>query len=133
LPVEGFSAAIDRASAYHELARTCFSSKRPTTENEIAEVRQRLPGWKPHQYVRGRQDAAAAGAAAGSPWLQRRHHPSDTQRGAIKGHGNASWPPSPKTAAQHRCEATMVTFKEREAGSNRGTAAYLERDKQYGA
>ncbi len=46
IAVEGFAAAIDRASAYVEAGADVIFVEAPTSETEIAEIAKRLPGWK---------------------------------------------------------------------------------------
>src|SRR6201997_705465 len=46
IAVEGFAAALDRAAAYGEAGADVIFVEAPTTEEEIATVARRFPGWK---------------------------------------------------------------------------------------
>ncbi|MGA7959268.1 MAG: isocitrate lyase/phosphoenolpyruvate mutase family protein, partial [Xanthobacteraceae bacterium] len=127
IAVEGFSAAIDRASAYHEAGADMLFVEAPTTENEIAEVAKRLPGWKLINMFEGGKTPLLP-----APRLEALGYsvviiPSDTQRAAIKAMQRVL-----AAIAQDGSSASMrgdmVSFKEREALI--GTAAYLERGQE---
>jgi 2-methylisocitrate lyase-like PEP mutase family enzyme len=128
IAVEGFSAAIDRASAYAEAGANVSFVEAPTSETEIAEIAKRLPGWKLINMFEGGKTPLLPAARLQALGYQVVIIPSDTQRAAIKAMqrvlaaiGNDG------SSASMRGD--MVSFKEREAVI--GTAAYLDRDKVY--
>ena len=102
----------------------------PTSENEIAEVAKRLPGWKLINMFEGGKTPLVP-----VPRLEALGYhvviiPSDTQRAAIKGMQRVlAAIARDGSAASMRND--MVSFKEREALID--TAGYLERGKRYGA
>ncbi|MFZ3361052.1 MAG: isocitrate lyase/PEP mutase family protein [Xanthobacteraceae bacterium] len=128
IAVEGFAAAIDRASAYHEAGADVLFVEAPTTEAEIAEVAKRLPGWKLINMFEGGKTPLLP-----VPRLEELGYsiviiPSDTQRAAIKAMQRVLGAiVRDGSAAAMRDD--MVSFKEREMLV--GTAAYLDRDRQY--
>ncbi|MGA7788122.1 MAG: isocitrate lyase/phosphoenolpyruvate mutase family protein, partial [Xanthobacteraceae bacterium] len=128
IAVEGFAAAIDRASAYHEAGADVLFVEAPTTEAEIAEVAKRLPGWKLINMFEGGKTPLLP-----VPRLEVLGYsiviiPSDTQRAAIKAMQRVLGAiVRDGSAAAMRDD--MVSFKEREMLV--GTAAYLDRDRQY--
>jgi 2-methylisocitrate lyase-like PEP mutase family enzyme len=128
IAVEGFSAAIDRASAYLEAGANMAFVEAPTSETEIAEIAKRLPGWKLINMFEGGKTPLIPVSRLEALGYQLVIIPSDTQRAAIKAmqrvlaaiaHDGSS--------ASMRTD--MVSFKEREAVID--TAAYLDRDKLY--
>ena len=128
IAVEGFSAAIDRASAYLEAGANVAFVEAPTSETEIAEIAKRLPGWKLINMFEGGKTPLIPVSRLEALGYQLVIIPSDTQRAAIKAmqrvlaaiaHDGSS--------ASMRTD--MVSFKEREAVID--TAAYLDRDKLY--
>ncbi len=130
IAVEGFAAAIDRASAYIAAGADMIFVEAPTSENEIAEVAKRLPGWKLINMFEGGKTPLVP-----VPRLEALGYhvviiPSDTQRAAIKGMQRVlAAIARDGSAASMRND--MVSFKEREALID--TAGYLERGKRYGA
>jgi 2-methylisocitrate lyase-like PEP mutase family enzyme len=128
IAVEGFSAAIDRASAYVEAGANVSFVEAPTSETEIAEIAKRLPGWKLINMFEGGKTPLLPVPRLEALGFQLVIIPSDTQRAAIKAiqrvlaaiaHDGSS--------ASMRDD--MVSFEEREGVI--GTAAYLDRDKLY--
>jgi 2-methylisocitrate lyase-like PEP mutase family enzyme len=128
IAVEGFAAAIDRASAYIEAGADVIFVEAPTSEAEIAEVAKRLPGWKLINMFEG-------GKTPLLPVSQLEvfgYHiviiPSDTQRAAIKSMQRALAAIA-RDGSSAAVRGDMVSFKEREAII--GTADYLDRSKRY--
>ena len=83
IAVEGFAAAIDRASAYHQAGADMLFVEAPTSEAEIAEIARRLPGWKLINMFEGGKTPLVA-----VPRLEALGYhvviiPSDTQRAAM--------------------------------------------------
>jgi 2-methylisocitrate lyase-like PEP mutase family enzyme len=128
LAVEGFSAAIDRASAYLEAGANMAFVEAPTSEAEIAEIAKRLPGWKLINMFEGGKTPLLAAERLQALGFNLVIIPSDTQRAAIKAMQRvlAAIARDGSSAAMR---GDMVSFKEREAVI--GTAAYLDRDKLY--
>ncbi len=130
IAVEGFPAAIDRACAYIAAGADMIFVEAPTSEDEIAEVAKRLPGWKLINMFEGGKTPLLP-----VPRLEALGYhvviiPSDTQRAAIKAMQRVlAAIAQDGSAASMRSD--MVSFKEREALID--TAAYLERGKRYGS
>jgi len=130
IAVEGFAAAIDRASAYIEAGADMIFVEAPTSEQEIAEIGRSLPGWKLiNMFQGGKTPLLPVGRLE-----QLGYHlviiPSDTQRAAIKAMQRvlAAIARDGSAAAM---SADMATFKEREAVVD--TAGFLDRGKRYGS
>ena len=128
--VEGFSAAIDRASAYLEAGAEMIFVEAPTSETEIAEIAKRLPGWKLINMFEGGKTPLLP-----VPRLEvLGYHvviiPSDTQRAAIKAMQRVLAAIA-RDGSSASMRGDMASFKERETIVD--TAAYLERDKLYGS
>jgi 2-methylisocitrate lyase-like PEP mutase family enzyme len=128
IAVEGFSAAIDRASAYLEAGANMSFVEAPTSETEIAEIAKRLPGLKLINMFEGGKTPLLP-----APRLQALGYhlviiPSDTQRAAIKAMQRALAAIA-RDGSSASMRLDMVSFKEREAVVE--TAAYLDRDKLY--
>ena len=129
IAVEGFDAAIDRACAYIEAGADMAFVEAPTTEDEIAEVARRVPGWKLINMFQGGKTPLVP-----VPRLKELGYhviiiPSDTQRAAIKAMQRvlAAIARDGSAAAM---AADMATFKEREAVVD--TSGFLDRGKRYG-
>ena len=130
IAVEGFGAAIDRVCAYIEAGADMAFVEAPTTEDEIAEVARRVPGWKLINMFQGGKTPLVP-----VPRLKELGYhviiiPSDTQRAAIKAMQRvlAAIVRDGSAAAM---AADMVTLKEREAVVD--TSGFLDRGKRYGA
>jgi len=130
IAVEGFDAAIDRASAYIEAGADMIFVEAPTSEAEIADIAERLPGLKLINMFAGGK----------TPLLPVRrletlgYHcviiPSDIQRAAIKA-AQRVLAAIARDGSSASMADEMVSFKEREAVI--GTAAYLDRGRRYHA
>ncbi len=111
-------------SAYLEAGADMIFVEAPTSEAEIADIAQRLPGLKLINMFEGGKTPLLP-----VPRLEALGYhvviiPSDTQRAAIKAMQRVL-AASPATAAAAAMRDDMVSFKEREALI--GTADYLER------
>jgi 2-methylisocitrate lyase-like PEP mutase family enzyme len=128
IAVEGFSAAIDRASAYLVAGANMAFVEAPTSEAEIAEIAKRLPGWKLINMFEGGKTPLLPAKRLEALGFSLVIIPSDTQRATIKAMQRvlAAIASDGSSAAMR---GDMASFKEREAII--GTAAYLDRDKLY--
>ena len=130
IAVEGFSAAIDRASAFVDAGADMIFVEAPTTEREIAEIARRLPGWKLINMFQGGKTPLLPVARLAELGYHLVIIPSDTQRAAIKAMQRVL-----ATIARDGSSAAlasdMATFQEREAVVD--TAGFLDRDKRYGS
>src|SRR5271168_2216112 len=84
IAVEGFAAAIDRASAYLEAGADVIFVEAPTSEAEIAEIAKRLPGWKLINMFEGGKTPLLPAERLQALGFNLVIIPSDTQRAAIK-------------------------------------------------
>ena len=128
IAVEGFSAAIDRASAYIEAGADVIFVEAPTSESEIAEIAERLPGWKLINMFEGGKTPLLP-----VPRLEALGYhvviiPSDTQRAAIKAMQRVLGAIA-RDGSAASMRGDMASFKEREALVD--TAGYLDRGKLY--
>jgi 2-methylisocitrate lyase-like PEP mutase family enzyme len=128
IAVEGFTAAIERASAYLEAGADMIFVEAPTSESEIAEIAKRLPGWKLINMFEGGKTPLVPVARLEALGYHLVIIPSDTQRAAIKAMQRvlATIARDGSAAAM---SSDMVSFKDREALI--GTAAYLDRSERY--
>ncbi len=128
IAVEGFSAAIDRASAYSEAGAEMIFVEAPTSEAEIAEIAKRLPGWKLINMFEGGKTPLLPVSRLEALGYNVVIIPSDTQRAAIKAMQRvlAAIGRDGSAAAMRN---DMVSFKERETIVD--TAGYLDRGKTY--
>jgi 2-methylisocitrate lyase-like PEP mutase family enzyme len=128
LAVEGFEAAIDRAAAYLGAGADMIFVEAPTSELQIAEIAERLPGRKViNMFAGGKTPLVPVGRLEALGY-----HlvivPSDAQRAAIKAMQRVLATIAREGSAASM-EADMVSFAEREALID--TAAYLERSRHY--
>jgi 2-methylisocitrate lyase-like PEP mutase family enzyme len=128
IAVEGYEAALARAAAYLEAGADMVFVEAPTTEQQIADIAKRLPGYKLINMFHGGKTPLVA-----VPKLQEfGYHvviiPSDTQRAAIRAMQRVL-----ATIARDGSAAAMIddmaSFKEREAII--GTDGFIARDKKY--
>jgi 2-methylisocitrate lyase-like PEP mutase family enzyme len=128
IAVEGYEAALARAAAYLEAGADMVFVEAPTTEQQIADIAKRLPGYKLINMFHGGKTPLVA-----VPKLQEfGYHvviiPSDTQRAAIRAMQRVL-----ATIARDGSAAAMIddmaSFKEREAII--GTDTFIARDKKY--
>jgi len=128
IAVEGFSAAIDRASAYLEAGADMIFVEAPTSEAEIAEIAKCLPGWKLINMFEGGKTPLLPVSRLEALGYHLVIIPSDTQRAAIKAMQRVLAAIARDGSAASTA-SDMVSFKEREALVD--TAAYLDRGKRY--
>ena len=130
IAVEGFSAALDRATAYLEAGADVSFVEAPTSEAEIADIAKRLSGWKLINMFEGGKTPLLPVSRLQALGYQLVIIPSDTQRAAIKAMQRVL-----VAIAQDGSAATMrgdmASFAEREAIVD--TAGYLARGKEYGS
>jgi 2-methylisocitrate lyase-like PEP mutase family enzyme len=128
IAVEGFSAALDRAGAYGEAGADVIFVEAPTSEEEIAAVAKRFPGWKLINMFQGGKTPLLPVARLEQLGYNIVIIPSDLQRAAIAAmqRALAAIARDGSTAAM---TADMASFKEREAVVD--TAGYIARDKRY--
>jgi len=128
IAVEGFAAAIDRASAYLAAGADVSFVEAPTSEAEIAEIAKRLPGWKLINMFEGGKTPLLPVSRLQALGYRLVIIPSDTQCAAIKAMQRVL-----AAIARDGSSATMredmATFAEREHIVD--TAAHLARDKKY--
>jgi 2-methylisocitrate lyase-like PEP mutase family enzyme len=128
IAVEGYSAAIDRAGRYIEAGADVIFVEAPTSEAEIADIAQRLPGWKLINMFQGGKTPLLPIARLQELGYHCVIIPSDTQRAAIKAMQRvlATIARDGSSAAM---SADMVSFKDREAIID--TVGFLDRDTRY--
>ena len=128
IAVEGFAAALDRAAAYGEAGADVIFVEAPTSEDEIAAVARRFPGWKLINMFQGGKTPLLPVSRLEALGYNIVIIPSDLQRAAIKAMQRAldSIARDGSTAAM---TADMASFKEREAVID--TPGYIARDKRY--
>jgi 2-methylisocitrate lyase-like PEP mutase family enzyme len=128
IAVEGFTAALDRASAYIEAGADMIFVEAPRSEDEIAEIARAVPGWKLINMFQGGKTPLLP-----VPRLQDLGYhlviiPSDTQRAAMKAMQRVLQAIA-RDGSSAAMSADMASFKEREAVVD--TAGFLARDKHY--
>jgi 2-methylisocitrate lyase-like PEP mutase family enzyme len=128
IAVEGFAAALDRAAAYGEAGADVIFVEAPTSEDEIAAVARRFPGWKLINMFQGGKTPLLPVSRLEALGYNIVIIPSDLQRAAIKAmqRALAAIARDGSTAAM---TADMASFKEREAVID--TPGYIARDKRY--
>jgi 2-methylisocitrate lyase-like PEP mutase family enzyme len=128
IAVEGFEAALERASAYLAAGADMIFVEAPTSEAEIAEIAKRLPGLKLINMFAGGKTPLLPVQKLEAFGYHVVIIPSDTQRAAIRAMQRVL-----ATIAHDGSAAAMapdmVSFKERELIVD--TQAYVERDKRY--
>jgi len=128
IAVEGFEPAIERASAYLEAGADMIFVEAPTSEEEIAAVAQRLPGWKLINMFQGGKTPLLPTQRLESLGYHLVIIPSDTQRAAITAMQRVLATIA-RDGSSAACSGDMASFKEREAIID--TAGFLARDKRY--
>jgi 2-methylisocitrate lyase-like PEP mutase family enzyme len=128
IAVEGLAAAIDRAAAYLDAGADVSFVEAPASEADIAEIAQRLPGWKLINMFEGGKTPLLPVSRLQALGYQLVIIPSDTQRAAIKAMQRVlAAIARDGSAASMRND--MASFAERETIVD--TAAYLARGKNY--
>ena len=128
IAVEGFDAAIDRASAYIEAGADMIFVEAPTSEAEIADIAKRLPGLKLINMFAGGKTPLLPVQQLEALGYHCVIIPSDLQRAAIKA-AQRVLAVIARDGSSASMADEMVSFKEREAVI--GTAAYLDRGRRY--
>jgi 2-methylisocitrate lyase-like PEP mutase family enzyme len=130
IAVEGFDKALERAAHYLEAGADMIFVEAPTTEQEIAAIARRLPGYKLINMFHGGKTPLLPAARLHELGYHVVIIPSDTQRAAIKAMQRVL-----AAIARDGSAAAMIgdmaSFQEREAVVD--TAGYLARDRRYGA
>jgi 2-methylisocitrate lyase-like PEP mutase family enzyme len=128
IAVEGFDAAINRASAYIEAGADMIFVEAPTSEAEIAEIAKRLPGLKLINMFAGGKTPLLPVQRLEAFGYHCVIIPSDIQRAAIKA-AQRTLAAIAHDGSSASVAGEMVSFNEREAVI--GTAAYLDRGRRY--
>jgi 2-methylisocitrate lyase-like PEP mutase family enzyme len=128
IAVEGFEPAMDRASAYIEAGADMIFVEAPTTEQQIIDIAERLPGFKLINMFHGGKTPLLPVSRLEKIGYHVVIIPSDTQRAAIKAMQRVLATISRDGSASAMVD-DMASFAEREAVVD--TAGYLERDKRY--
>jgi 2-methylisocitrate lyase-like PEP mutase family enzyme len=128
IAVEGYEAALARAGAYLEAGADMVFVEAPTTEQEIADIARRLPGFKLINMFHGGKTPLLPVSRLQEFGYHVVIIPSDTQRAAIKAMQRVL-----ATIARDGSAAAMIddmaSFKEREAVID--TASFLALDRKY--
>jgi 2-methylisocitrate lyase-like PEP mutase family enzyme len=128
IAVEGYEAALARAGAYLEAGADMVFVEAPTTEQEIADIARRLPGFKLINMFHGGKTPLLPVSRLQEFGYHVVIIPSDTQRAAIKAMQRVL-----ATIARNGSAAAMIgdmaSFKEREAVVD--TASFLALDRKY--
>jgi 2-methylisocitrate lyase-like PEP mutase family enzyme len=128
IAVEGYNAALDRAAAYLEAGADMIFVEAPTTEQQIADIARRLPGYKLINMFHGGKTPLLPASRLQEFGYHVVIIPSDTQRAAIKAMQRVL-----ATIARDGSAAAMIddmaSFRDREAVID--TAGFLARDRQY--
>ena len=130
IAIEGFAAAIDRASAYREAGADMLFVEAPTTEAEIAEVAKSVSGWKLINMFEGGKTPLLPVAKLETLGYHLVIIPSDTQRAAIKAMQRVLEAIG-RDGSAAAMRGDMVSFKDREVLVD--TAGYLHRSDRYGS
>lgn len=130
IAVEGFSAAIDRASAYAEAGADVLFVEAPTSLEQIEKIAEALPGPKLMNMFHGGKTPLVSASVLKDLGYQIIIIPSDTQRAAIHAMNRVL------AAIRHDGDSgkmieDMASFSEREEIV--GTAEYMEKEALYGA
>ena len=130
IAVEGFDAAIDRASAYIDAGADMIFVEAPTSEAQIADIAKRVPGMKLINMFAGGKTPLLPVKRLEALGFHCVIIPSDIQRAAIKA-AQRVLAAIARDGSSASMAGEMVSFSEREGVI--GTAAYLERGKRYHA
>src|SRR3984893_7243127 len=128
IAVEGYAAALDRAAAYLEAGADMIFVEAPTTEQQIADIARRLPGYKLINMFHGGKTPLLPASRLQDFGYHVLIIPSDTQRAAIKAMQRVL-----ATLARDASPPAMIddmaSFRDREAVVD--TVGYLARDRRY--
>ena len=128
IAVEGFSAAIDRASAYAEAGADILFVEAPTSLEQIEKIADALPGPKLMNMFHGGKTPLVSASVLKSMGYQIVIVPSDLQRAAIHGM-NRALAAIKRDGDSGSMIEDMVSFKEREEIV--GTSEYVEKEALY--
>jgi 2-methylisocitrate lyase-like PEP mutase family enzyme len=128
IAVEGFEAAIERASAYLAAGADMIFVEAPTSEEQIADIARRLPGYKLINMFHGGKTPLLSAARLQELGYQMVIIPSDTQRAAIKAMQRVLAAISRDGSAAAMIN-DMASFKERDEVI--ATAEFISRDRRY--
>jgi 2-methylisocitrate lyase-like PEP mutase family enzyme len=128
IAVEGFEAAIDRASAYIEAGADMIFVEAPTSEAQIADIARRVPGLKLINMFAGGKTPLLPVQRLETFGFNCVIIPSDIQRAAIKA-AERTLAAIARDGSSASMAGDMVSFKEREALVD--TDAYLDRGRRY--
>lgn len=130
IAVEGFAAALDRAAAYLEAGADMIFVEAPTTEDQIADIAKRLPGYKLINMFHGGKTPLLPASRLQELGYHVVIIPSDAQRAAIRAMQRVLAAIARDGSAAAMID-DMASFKEREAVVD--TPGYLARDRRYSA
>jgi 2-methylisocitrate lyase-like PEP mutase family enzyme len=128
IAVEGFDAAIDRCHAYVAAGADVAFLDAPTSEQQIAEIARRLPGWKLINMFQGGKTPLLPVSRLQELGFQIVIIPSDLQRAAIKAM-QRTLAAIARDGSSAKIIDDLAPFEEREALV--ATAEFLERGKRY--
>jgi 2-methylisocitrate lyase-like PEP mutase family enzyme len=128
IAVEGFEAAIDRASAYIEAGADMIFVEAPTSEAQIADIAKRVPGLKLINMFAGGKTPLLPVQRLEALGFSCVIIPSDIQRAAIKA-AQRTLAAIARDGSSASMAGDMVSFKEREALVD--ADAYLDRGRRY--
>jgi 2-methylisocitrate lyase-like PEP mutase family enzyme len=130
IAVEGYAAALNRASAYLAAGADVIFVEAPVNEEQIADIARQLPGYKLINMFHGGKTPLLPTARLQELGYHIVIIPSDTQRAAIRAMQRVL-----ASIARDGSAAAMIddmaSFKDREAVVD--TASYLARDRRYSA
>jgi 2-methylisocitrate lyase-like PEP mutase family enzyme len=130
IAVEGFSAAIDRASAYADAGADVLFVEAPTSLEQIEKIAEALPGPKLMNMFHGGKTPLVSATVLKDLGYQIVIVPSDLQRAAIHGM-NRVLAAIKRDGDSGAMIEQMASFKEREEIV--GTSKYMEQEALYSA
>ncbi len=128
IAVEGFQAAIERASAYLAAGADMIFVEAPTSEAQIADIARQLPGYKLINMFHGGKTPLLSAARLQEIGYHVVIIPSDTQRAAIKAMQRVLAAIALDGSAAAMINE-MASFSEREVVV--ATAEFIARDRKY--
>jgi 2-methylisocitrate lyase-like PEP mutase family enzyme len=128
IAVEGFDAAIDRASTYVEAGADMIFVEAPTSEAQIADIAERVPGLKLINMFAGGKTPLLPVQRLEAFGYHCVIIPSDIQRAAIKA-AQRALAAIARDGSSASLADEMVSFKEREALID--AEGYLDRGRRY--
>jgi 2-methylisocitrate lyase-like PEP mutase family enzyme len=128
IAVEGYEAAIERASAYLAAGADMIFVEAPTSEAQIADIARQLPGYKLINMFHGGKTPLLSAARLQEIGYHVVIIPSDTQRAAIKAMQRVLAAIARDGSAAAMIDE-MASFSEREVVV--ATAEFIARDRKY--